>query len=88
MLQKLKENRDKLIYGGGAGLTTALVAAAPVFAEGTESTVSSTLLSEFTSGVNEIKALLLGIVGTVMVIIVLKLAFKSGVSFFKSAATK
>ena len=86
MLQKLKESRDKLIYGGGAGLTTALVAAAPVFADGP--TVSSTLLSEFTSGVTEIKTLLLGIVGIVMTIIVLKLAFRAGVSFFKSAATK
>ncbi|GEM_PF-4652601 len=87
MLQKLKENKDKLIYGGGAGLTTALVAASPVWAEG-ETTVSSTLLSEFTSGVNEIKTLLLGIVGIVMGVIVLKIAFKSGVSFFKSSATK
>lgn len=86
MLQKIKENRDKLIYGGGAGLTTALVAAAPVFAD--DPTVSSTLLTEFTSGVNEIKTLLLGIVGIVMGIIVLKLCFKSGVSFFKSASTK
>ena len=87
MLQKIKENKDKFICGAGAGLTTALVTAAPVLAEDS-TTVSSTLLSEFTSGVGEIKTLLLGIVGIVMGVIVLKIAFKSGVSFFKSSATK
>ena len=89
MLQKIKENKDKFIYGAGAGLTTALVAAAPVLAEGETGTgVGTTILSEFQNGVNEVKTVLIGIIGAVMVIIVTKLVFKAGVSFFKSSVTK
>lgn len=84
-MTNFKEKFNTATLAVATGVTTALMCN-PVFAD--EVSVSDTLLTSFSSGVDEIRSLLLGIVGIVMSIIVLKLAFKSGVSFFKSSATK
>lgn len=68
-------------------LCVVVISALNDYAEGTTE-VSSQLMSSFTSGVNDIKTLLLGIVGVVMSIIVLKVCFRSGVKFFKSSASQ
>lgn len=73
------------------GLTVVAVMASAVsaFAETADistemASVSTELLGTFSSAANSIKLIILGVIGIVSVVILIKIAFRQGISFFKS----
>lgn len=73
-----------------AALTCAAVmtSVSSVFAEYSTTGVGTQITEQFTGAAGELKTVLLSVIGIAMGIILIKIIFKNGVSFFKQGTSK